>query len=158
MIFSQARINLLKGALAGSLLLSVVLGGALAWSRHELSNAKEVIQGLVEWQDGVIEATRLAADSPEIAKEDVAPAIQNLGQVRIQLLNAVDKQNEAIEVLIKESEAARELAAQAQRKQQAAIRRAEDLQRQLRERANAPAADMEAAIRRNQDDLYEAGL
>lgn len=158
MIFSQARINLLKGALAGSLLLSVVLGGALAWSRHELSNAKEVIQSLVEWQDGVIEATRLAADSPEIAKEDVAPAIQNLGQVRIQLLNAVDKQNEAIEVLIKESEAARELAAQAQRKQQAAIRRAEDLQRQLRERANAPAADMEAAIRRNQDDLYEAGL
>lgn len=158
MIFSQARINLLKGALAGSLLLSVVLGGALAWSRHELSNAKEVIQSLVEWQDGIIEATRLAADSPEIAKEDVAPAIQNLGQVRIQLLNAVDKQNEAIEALVKESEAARELAAQAQRKQQAAIRRAEDLQRQMRERANAPAADMEAAIRRNQDDLYEAGL
>lgn len=156
MIFST---KLLGSLLGGSLLLSVVLGAGWAVSDHRLSNAKEVIEGLTEWQDGVREATRLAAGSDqEVTPAQVQPMIQQLGNLRVQLIAAVEAQNNAVEVLQRETEAAQEVARQAERQRRGAIERAEALQARLRERAGTPAPDTDAAVRQTQDELYEAGL
>lgn len=144
--------------LAGALIVAGALGLWLAYTKYELSNAKEVIQGLVEWQDGIVDTTRLAAGSPEVTKDTAQAQIQALGNLRIELKNAIGVQNEAIHQLERESEAARKLVAQVSKQKEAAIQRADELQRKLRQRAGAPAADTDKAVRQTQDELYEAGL
>lgn len=145
-------------ALAGALILAGGLGLGLAYTKYELSNAKEVIQGLVEWQDGIVDTTRLAAGSPDVTKQTANAQIQALGQLRIELKNAIGVQNDAILQLEKESAAARALVAKVTKQKEAAIQRADDLQRKLKDRAGTPAKDTDAAVRQTQDELYEAGL
>lgn len=150
--------KVLGGALAGALLLSGGLTIKLAFTSHELKNAKEVISNLVEWQDGIVDTTRLASGSNEITAKTAQAQIQQLGYIRIELKNSVEIQNDAIEQLERESQLAQALVARASQQKQAAIQRADQLEKQLRNRAGVPAANMEQAVRQTQDEIYEAGL
>jgi hypothetical protein len=157
-MIGRIKAFVLQYALTGSLILSGALALGLAYSRYELSNAKEVIQSLVEWQDGIVDTTRLAIGSDEVTKQTAQAHITQLGIIRIELLNAVETQNTAIDALARESEAARAVAARAEKQREAAIKRAESLRQKLIERAGTPAVDTDAAVRLTQDELYEAGL
>lgn len=145
----------------GLLILSLVtLGPALWITRGKLADARETITALEKWQDDIVIAVRLASDNPETTEKTAKDQINQLGYIRIQLKAAVDEQNAAIDALARESEAAREVAARAQKERAAALKRADSLQAELRNRARvpAPASDMERAVRETQDELYEAGL
>lgn len=145
----------------GLLILSLVtLGPALWITRGKLADARETIAALEDWRDNIVIAVRLASDNQDVTDKTAESQINELGYIRIQLKAAVDQQNAAIDAMARESEAAREVAARAKKERAAALRRAEALQAELRNRARvpAPAADMEAAVRQTQDELYDAGL
>lgn len=145
----------------GLLVLSLVtLGPALLITRYRLAEARETITELVDWRMGIIDAIRVASDNPNVDGKTAAAQVQALGQTRVNLTNAVNDQNAAIEAIEQQSADALAAAADAERKRQAATKRAEDLAKELRNRARvpAPAADMEAAVRRSQDEQWDAGL
>jgi C4-dicarboxylate-specific signal transduction histidine kinase len=155
--FSALTSKIFGGLLALSLL---TLGPGLLITRHRLAEARETITELVDWRIGIIDAIRIAADNPEIDARTAAAQVQALGVTRVNLTNAVKDQNAAITAIEQESAAALDMAREAEEQRRAAIRRTEALQAELRRRAAAPApaADMEAEVRRSQDELYEAGL
>ncbi len=145
----------------GLLLLSLVtLGPALLITRAKLSDARETIAALEQWQDDIVIAVRLASGSADTTDKTAEQQINRMGVIRIKLGEAVESQNGQIEAMQRESDAALAIADKAREERAAAIRRAEKLQTELRSRARvpAPAEDMEAAVRRSQDELYEAGL
>lgn len=147
--------------LAGGLILSLVtLGPGLLITRAKLADARETITELVNWRIGIIDAIRIAADNPDVDASTAAAQVQALGHVRVELTNAVESQNEAIAAIEQQSAQALAAAREAERKRKAATQRAEALANELRNRARvpAPAADMEAAVRRSQDELWDAGL
>lgn len=145
---------------AGLVLSLVTLGPALWITRATLADAREDIAVLEKWQDKIVSAVRLATNDPKVDAGTAAERITEMGFVQVQLKAAVDQNNVAIEAMSRESEAALDLAERAKQERAAAVRRAEALQAELRSRSRvpAPAADMEAAVRRSQDELYEAGL
>lgn len=155
--FSQLTSKIFGGLLVVSL---ITLGPALIITRHRLTEARETITELVNWRVGIIDAIRVAADNPDVDATTAAAQVQALGHVRVELTNAVESQNVAIAVIEQQSADALAAAEEAERKRQAATKRAEVLANELRNRARvpAPAADMEAAVRRSQDELWDAGL
>jgi hypothetical protein len=145
----------------GLLLLSLVtLGPALLITRAKLSDARETIAALEQWQDDIVIAVRLASGNADTTDKTAEQQINRMGVIRIKLGEAVESQNGQIEAMQRESDAALAIADKAREERAAAILRAEKLQAELRSRARvpAPAEDMEAAVRRSQDELYEAGL
>jgi hypothetical protein len=145
----------------GLLLLSLVtLGPALLITRAKLSDARETIAALEQWQDDIVIAVRLASGNADTTDKTAEQQINRMGVIRIKLGEAVESQNGQIEAMQRESDAALAIADKARKERAAAILRAEKLQAELRSRARvpAPAEDMEAAVRRSQDELYEAGL
>ena len=145
---------------AGLVLSLITLGPALLITRATLADARDDIAALEKWQDKVVAAVRLATNDPEVDAGTVAEHITEMGFVQVQLKAAVDQNNATIDAMSRESQAALDLAERAKQERAAAVRRAEALQSELRSRALVPAAadDMEAAVRRSQDELYEAGL
>jgi hypothetical protein len=145
----------------GLLLMSLVtLGPALLITRAKLSDARETIAALEQWQDDIVIAVRLASGNADTTDKTAEQQINRMGVIRIKLGEAVESQNGQIEAMQRESDAALAIADKAREERAAAIRRAEKLQAELRSRARvpAPAEDMEAAVRRSQDEIYEAGL
>jgi hypothetical protein len=145
----------------GLLILSLLtLGPALLLTRHRLADVKAQLLELTEWRGAVIATVRVASGNEDVTAKTAVAQIRELGVIRVQLKQAVESQNGQIEAMARESEAALELAAQAERDRRAATRRAEALKAELRSRARAPvpAADMEAAVRQSQDELYDEGL
>lgn len=155
--FSQLTSKIFGGLLILSL---ITLGPALWITRAKLADARETITELVNWRIGIIDAIRLAADNPEVDATTAAAQVQALGQTRVNLTNAIKDQNAAIAAIEQQSADALAAAEEAERKRRAATKRAEVLANELRNRARvpAPAADMEAAVRRSQDELWDAGL
>ena len=145
----------------GLLLVSLLtLGPALWITRSTLADVRKDNTALTEWQTSIVDAIRLAADNPDVDKTTAAAQVQALGQIRIDLTNAVEDQNAAIVMMEQLSADAMAAAEQAQKQRAAAVRRAESLAAELRARSRipAPADDMEEAVRRTQDELYEAGI
>lgn len=151
--FSALTSKIFGGALILSLL---TLGPGLLITRYRLAEARETITALEKWQDDVVIAVRLASDNPETTERTAAAQITALGNARRDLAAAVAAQNAAVETLRAESEAALAVADRARKERAAAVKRTEALAAELR--ARPPAEDTDAAVRRSQDDLYEAGL
>lgn len=145
---------------AGLVLSLITLGPALLITRATLADARDDIAVLEKWQDKMVAAVRLATNDPEVDAGTAAERITEMGFVQVQLKAAVDENNATIDAMSRESQAALDLAERAKRERAAAVRRAEALQSELRSRALVPAAadHMEAAVRRSQDELYDAGL
>jgi len=152
--FSAITSKIFGGLLVLSLL---TLGPGLLITRARLHEARTTITALEKWQDDVVIAVRLAADAPTTADTAVSQ-ITALGNARRDLTAALAAQNAAIEAMQRESEAARAVAERARKERAASIRRTEALAAELRSRAVAPPDDTDAAVRRSQDELYEAGL
>lgn len=148
--------KVLGGALAGSLILSGILGVQLAFTKSELSSAKEVIQDLTSWRDDMIGSIRLATGSPDTDAKTAKMQVQALGQAHTALKETVKSQNSAIAALEQGTLRAKQAAAREASARAAAINRAEDLEAELVTRV--PRQDVEAAVREVQDMLYEAGL
>jgi hypothetical protein len=145
----------------GLLILSLVtLVPALLITRTKLFDARETIAALEQWQDDMVIAVRLASGNKDTTDKTAVQQVNRMGVIRIKLGEAVESQSGQIEAMQRESDAALAVAEKAKRERAAAIRRTEKLQAELRARARvpAPAEDMDAAVRRSQDDLYEAGL
>jgi hypothetical protein len=145
----------------GLLILSLVtLVPALLITRAKLFDARETIAVLEQWQDDMVIAVRLASGNKDTTDKTAVQQVNRMGVIRIKLGEAVQSQSGQIEAMQRESDAALAVAEKARQERAAAIRRAEKLQAELRSRARvpAPAEDMEAAVRRSQDELYEAGL
>lgn len=143
----------------GLLVLSLLtLGPGLLITRARLADARETITSLEKWQDDIVIAVRLASDNPETGTDTAAAQITALGNARRDLTAAVAAQNSAVAAMQAESDTARAVAEQARKERAAAIRRTEALAAELRQRAATPAEDTDAAVRRSQDELYEAGL
>jgi len=145
----------------GLLILSLVtLVPALLITRAKLFDARETIAALEQWQDDMVIAVRLASGNKDTTDKTAVQQVNRMGVIRIKLGEAVESQSGQIEAMQRESDAALAVAEKARQERAAAIRRAEKLQAELRSRARvpAPAEDMEAAVRRSQDELYEAGL
>lgn len=155
--FSQLTSKIFGGLLLLSL---VTLGPGLWLTRAKLADARETITSLETWQSETVAAIRLAADNPEVSAATAKAQVQALGTARIELTNAIESQNAALEVMQRQSEQAIEIAREAEDKRRAAVARSAQLQAELRRRAAAPVdpADMEQAVRDSQDELYEAGL
>jgi hypothetical protein len=145
----------------GLLILSLVtLVPALLITRAKLFDARETIAALEQWQDDMVIAVRLASGNRDTTEKTAVQQVNRMGVIRIKLGEAVESQSGQIEAMQRESDAALAVAEKARQERAAAIRRAEKLQAELRSRARvpAPAEDMEAAVRRSQDELYEAGV
>ena len=145
----------------GLLILALVtLGPALYFTRDKLFDARERVQQLTDWQFEMVDAIRLASNNPKVTTRTAKAQVQELGFIRIKLTNAIEDQNAAIVMMEQQSQAAMAAAARARKQRAAATRRAEALAQELRNRARvpAPAANMEAEVRRTQDELYEAGI
>jgi hypothetical protein len=145
----------------GLLILSLVtLVPALLITRAKLFDARETIAALEQWQDDMVIAVRLASGNRDTTEKTAVQQVNRMGVIRIKLGEAVESQSGQIEAMQRESDAALAVAEKAKRERAAAIRRTEKLQAELRARARvpAPAEDMDAAVRRSQDDLYGAGL
>lgn len=158
--FSEAKSKLFGAGLILTGLVTLGLAIGLMATRAKLADARETIASLIDWQTGIVDATRIAADNPKVTKETAQSQIQQLGVVRVQLRQAVDDQNDAIEAFAAETEAAKAVAAKARKERAGAIRRAEQLQRELRARARVPVApeQVEETVREIQDELYESGI
>jgi BMFP domain-containing protein YqiC len=142
--------------LGGALILSLLtLGPGLLITRAKLADARTTITALEKWQDDAVIAVRLAADAPT-TKDTAVAQITALGNARRDLAAAVAAQNAAVASLRAESEAALAVADRARKERAAAVKRTEALVAKLR--ARPPAEDTDAAVRRSQDELYEAGL
>jgi C4-dicarboxylate-specific signal transduction histidine kinase len=155
--FSQLTSKIFAGLLVLSLL---TLGPGLWITRSKLAEARETIGQLQTWQREMIAAIQLAADNRDVDATTAKAQVQALGNARIELTGAIERQNAAIEAIQQQSEAAQALAREAEAKRRAAVRRAEDLQRELRRRAGAPVDPelIEQEVRRTQDLLYDEGL
>lgn len=152
--------KILGGALAGSLILSGILGVLLVTTRADLSGAKEVIRSLEGWQDQMVSAIGLASGNPKVTKDTAQAQVQSMGQSLIELHNALQISNNAVDRLAELRRMAEETAAREAKARAAAIRTAEGLRDELTSRSTEPVApaDMEAEVRRAQDAAYEAGL
>lgn len=144
----------------GLILSLITLGPALYFTRATLADVKEDLQAAKDWQLEVISAVAVAADNPKVDGKTAIAQIQELGHTRVNLTNAIEDQNEAIVMIEQQSADALAIAEKAQKQRAAATRKAEALAAELRDRARvaAPADDMEAAVRKTQDELYEAGI
>lgn len=155
--FSQLTSKIFGGLLLLSL---ITLVPALYLTRAKLADARETITELVEWRLGIVDAIRIAADNPKVDASTAAAQVQELGVTRVKLTNAIEDQNAAIAMIEQQSADALAIAEAARKQRAAALRRAEALSAELRNRSRvpAPASDMEAAVRQTQDELYEAGI
>lgn len=145
----------------GLLILSLVTLGPMLWiTRGQRDAALETVERLRIWQVEMVDAVRRASNNPDVDASTAKAQVQEMGFIRIQLGNALDRQNKAFAEMQRQSEEALAAAREAERKRRAAIQRAEALQAELRNRSRvpAPAADMEAAVRQTQNELWEAGL
>lgn len=149
----------------GVIALGFALALALAMWRigaleDKLADARETIASLLDWQTEMVDAVRLASDNPDVDSTTAKAQVQELGTIRLELTNAVEMQNAALDEMERQSAEAFRLAQEAERKRRAVLRRNEQLQAELRAKARvpAPAADMERAVRRTQDELFEEGL
>jgi cysteinyl-tRNA synthetase len=152
--------KVLGGALAGALILSGVQTARLSWTKSELHSAKEVIQRLEGWQGGMVQAIRLASGNAKVTEKTAQAQVQAMGTSLVSLHNALKTSNDAVDRLAEDKRRADEVAAREAKARAAAIRTAEQLRDQLRVQAQKPVApaDVEAEIRRTQDELFEAGL
>lgn len=152
--------RVLGGLLGGSLILAGILGLILAFKVRELNSAKEVIQGLTEWQAEMVTTVRLAAGNPDVSKETAKGQVQQLGYDLIELTSTIENQNEAIDQLAATTQQAMKRAQEEKRRRAQAIARAEQLEAKLERQAlySVPIDEMETRVREVQDQLYEAGL
>lgn len=152
--------KVMAGALAGSLILSGVLGVSLYLRGLELESAKEVIQDLADWQGDMVQAIRLASGSPETTEKTARAQVQAMGQSLLVLNGALTTANNAVDRLADEKAKAEAIAEREMRARAAAMATAERLLKELQARGQVPVAaeDMEAEVRRAQDAAYEAGL
>jgi hypothetical protein len=152
--------KLLGYGLAGSLLISGGLGIALAVSNHRLSSAKEVILVLDRWQDGVIGSLRLASGNNEVTADTAQLQIAALGNSLVTLHSSLKQSNDAVDKLAEDAARAQALAQKEAQARAAAIKKADQLAAQLHAGAATSVApeEIEAEIRRTQDELYEASL
>jgi len=162
MNFAWNPFSVLTSKIFGALLIVslITLGPALWITRGKLIDARETIAGLRSWQSELVDAIRLAAENPDVDSKTAKAQVQSLGYVRIKLTSAIKSQNEAIDALQEQSEQAMAAAREAERKRRAAVQQSKALQAELRRRAGfpVPADQLEAEIRRSQDQVYEAGL
>lgn len=151
--------KVLGGALAGSLIISGVLGGLYAWKCSELTSAKEVIQRLEGWQGSMVTTVSLASGS-KVTVETAQAQVQALGTSLASTKAELGKQNRAVEQLGEEKRAAEAAAAREAKARAAAIQSAQDLAKQLLDQSQSPVSSdkTDAEVRRTQDQLYEAGL
>lgn len=157
--FTSVFTKVLGGALAGSLLLSGVLGVELHMARGELNSAKEVIQRLEGWQGGVVQSIRLATGNPKVTNDTAQAQVQAMGTSLVSLNNALKSSNDAVDRLGEEKRAADLAAAREAKARAAAIATAERLSAQMKAGASKPVtqSEIEAEVRRTQTELYEAG-
>ena len=160
MILSPIISKVLAGALAGSLILSGILGLLLSNARTDLSSAKEVIRSLEGWQGQMVTAIGLASGNSEVTKDTAQAQVQALGTIRIELKNAVARQNAQIEELSAKTAEAQRRAEQERRYRVKAVERANVVRFEFEELAktSVPQDQVEIRIREMQDQLYEAGL
>jgi hypothetical protein len=152
--------KVLGGALVGALIFSGVQTVRLSLANSALGSAKEVILRLTDWQAGMVHTVQLASGSPRVTADTAQAQVQAMGNSLQTLHGALKESNDAVDRLAEETRRAREVAAREAKARAAAIRTAEQLRDQLRERAVAPVPvdQMEAEVRRAQDATYEAGL
>lgn len=152
--------KVLGGSLVGALILSGVLGIALYVTSLRLTNAKEVIRNLTDWQSEMVSAVSLASGNPEVTKLTAKAQVQAIGNSLSTLNSALKTSNDAVEKLAQQRKEALARAAQAGKERAAAIKKAETLAAQLRTSAETSVSpeEMEAEVRRVQDLVYEAGL
>jgi hypothetical protein len=145
----------------GLLILSLVtLGPALWITRGKLADARETIDALLTWQTEMVDAVRIASNNPEVDSTTAKAQVQELGIIRIELKNAIENQNAALDEMERQSAEATRIAMEAERRRRAANARAEELARRLEARARvpAPADQMERAVREAQDAAFKEGL
>lgn len=152
--------KLMGVGLLGALIFAGVQTVRLRFANSELSNREEVIQRLTDWQGSIVQAIGLASGNPQTNATTAQAQVQAMGNSLVTLHNALKISNDAVDRLAEETRRAREAAAREASARAAAIRRADELARQLRDRAQAPVSpdQMEAEVRRAQDAAYEAGL
>jgi hypothetical protein len=152
--------KLLGGALAGALIFSGVQTWRLSSVNAALSSAKEVIQDLTTWRDGMVSTVRLASGSPTITAKTAQAQVQAMGTSLVTLNAALKTSNDAAERLAEQKKEAEARAAAEASARRAAIARADQLAEQLRGGAEKPVdpLEMEAEVRRVQDLAYDAGL
>lgn len=143
--------------LVGSLILSglLLLGHYVQYQR--LSNAKEVIHRLTDWQDEVVKSVRLASGNQKVTQKTALVQIQSMGHLQIQLKAQIKTNNEKIDALEAKRLAALAAASQARKEKALEIAKVELLSDQLRHEQDS-AAPLEDQIRDLQDKLYEVGL
>lgn len=156
--FSTLFTKVLGGALVGAAIFSGVQTLRLSHAKSELNGTKEVIQRLEGWQGGVVQAIRLASGNPQVTNETAQAQVQAMGTSLVDLHNALKTSNDAVDRLAGEKRAADEAAAREAKARAAAIATAEKLSAQLKKGALKPVtqSEIEAEIRRTQDELYEA--
>ena len=151
--------KVLGGALAGSLIISGVLGGLYAWKSSELNSAKEVIQRLEGWQGSMVTTISLASGS-KVTVDSAHAQVQALGVSLASAKTEIGRQNQSIAQLGEEKRAAEAAAAREAKARAAAIQSAQELAKQLLDQSQSPVSSdqTDAEVRRTQDQLYEAGL
>lgn len=155
--FSALGAKIFGGLFLASL---VTLGPALWWTRGELADARATIADLLDWQMEMVDAVRLASNNPDVDETTAKAQVQELGIIRLELTNAIDNQNAAIEAMEAQTAAAMRAADEAERRRRSAVRKAERLKTELANRAMNPVAPakMEQAVRDAQDILFEEGI
>lgn len=161
-LFAKAAAFLgLRGFIALGLGLALVLAGFhIRTLNAKLEDARETIAALLDWQTGIVDAVRIASNNPDVDSTTAAAQVQELGIIRIELKNAVERQNEALDEMDRQSREAMRIAEQAERRRRQATAKADELRRKLEARAQipAPAERMEQAVRDAQDAAFREGL
>lgn len=151
---------IMRYGLAGSLILSGVLGLLLLNARADLSQAKEVIRSLEGWQGQMVSSIGLASGNKDVTKDTAQAQVQALGNSLVDLKLAIQTSNHAVERMAEQKRQA-EIAADRERAfRSAAIVSASRTRDELNGRSEKPASIQfhEEEIRLAQDAAYEAGL
>lgn len=155
----RALPTLVKIGLVGSLIFGGVQTIRLAMTDKELRHRKEVIQNLTAWRDDLVSSIRLASGSPKVTHDSAKAQILALGQSVTLLKESIIDQNKRIDQLGEQTVAAQKLAKVEREKREAAITTARKLAAHLETEATKAVQpnEVEAEIRRVQDQLYENG-
>lgn len=150
--------KILGGALGGALLLSGYLAISKALLVRDLKAAKEVIFNLEGWQGDMVTAIRLASGNPSVNVKSAQGQVQALGQALADAKQALKTSNEAVDRLAEATAKAQAAALRESHARSAAIKATDNLADELARRALSTEEDVDAAVRRIQDDVYGVGL
>lgn len=153
--------------LSGIPLLSKILGGTTLVLAIAAGIFYSLWQGalhregvLKTWQRDTVAAVAQEAGNPAVTAATASAQIHAMGRSLANALAAVKIQSQAVDHLADMTKMANERADAEARARASAVKRAESLAGQLAEEAKTPysQADLDAEIRRIQDQIYEAGL